>query len=75
MSTKISTLKKGNKFSYGIKVKTEKETFVIPVVDVRDGEKERAISKSIIKAQNQSKFTKPSYSVMGHSYHVSRKKD
>lgn len=75
MSTKITHLKKENKLSYGIKVETEKETFIVPVIDVRDGESERSAVKSMIKAQNKSKFMNPSFSVLGHSYKVSRKKD
>lgn len=74
MATKISHLKKENKFSYGIKVETEKDAFVIPVVDVRDGEDARRKAENIIKSQNKGKFMQPSFSVMGYSYQVSRKK-
>jgi len=34
--TKVSTLKQDGKLSYGIKVETAEDVFVIPVIDVRD---------------------------------------
>ena len=70
---KVSTLKQEGKASYGIKVETEKETFVIPVVDVRDGDEARNQGERILKAANQSRFMRPSFSEMGRSYQVSRK--
>lgn len=52
----------------GIKVETEKETFVIPVRDVRVN---RVKAEAAIKANNintGSKFLRPSYSLMGYRY-------
>ena len=78
--TKVSTLKQDGKFSYGIKVETtnnrhEQADFVIPVVDVRDGEAARGRINQMVKSQQRSKFTNPSYSEGGNSYQVSQKKD
>lgn len=64
----------GIKTLVGIKVQTEEDTFVIPVVDVRhDRGKAEFILKSS-RAQQGSRFMKPSYSLTGFSYQVSRKK-
>lgn len=72
--TKVSTLKQDGKLSYDIKVQTAKDKFVIPVIDVRDGEVARDRVNQIIKSQHRSKFTNPSYSAGGNSYQVSQKK-
>jgi hypothetical protein len=76
--TKVSTLKQDNKLSYGIQVKTkgnrrEQPTFVIPVMDARDGSPERNVVKQIIKSANQSKFMRPTYGAGGNSYQASQK--
>lgn len=76
MGTKISVLKREGKLSYGIKVETDKGSFVIPVIDVRDGESERGFVANTIKqsnVQNGSRFLRPSYSVRGLSYQNSYK--
>jgi len=77
--TKVSTLKQEGRFSYGIKVQNDGNRrqwhdFVIPVIDVRDGEDARYQATQIQKAANQSRFMKPSFSVIGNSYQVSHKK-
>jgi hypothetical protein len=68
-----------DKRSYGIEVATfdsgiETDKFVIPVYDVRDGRHERAVVANQIKQNNRSKYTLPSFSLMGKSYQVSHKK-
>lgn len=73
MSTKVTVIRNEGKLSYNIKVETKKESFMIPVIDVRDGEAERRISKLMSKG-HRSKFMPPSFSQSGHSYQVSRKK-
>ena len=65
--------------SYGIQVTKfdsgiESDKFIVPVYDVRDGEQERKIINNQIKQSNRSKFTQPSFSVMGNSYQTSYKK-
>lgn len=73
--TKVTVLPVENKRSYGIKVETDKQDFIIPVIDVRDGEEERKKVNQMIKASNRSKYTQPSFSVCGNSYQVSHKKE
>ena len=70
MATRKNILDK-DKNIIGIEVTTDSKKFVIPVADVRVN-RERA--ESIIKAQNSSKFLKPSYSWKGYSYNTSMKK-
>lgn len=60
----------------GIQVETEEDKFVIPVVDVRISPEARKKAESIIKnnrAEQGSKFFRPSFSVLGRSYNVSQK--
>lgn len=61
----------------GIRVQTEdKGTFVVPVVDVRRGPKNREAAKKMLKQENiqrGSKYIKPSHSIMGYSYNASMK--
>lgn len=55
----------------GIQVETNKETFTIPVVDVRTSENHRKKATKIIKNRNAhqgSKFMKTSYSLWGYKY-------
>lgn len=75
--TTVTTLKQDNRCSYGIKVETDKQDFVIPVIDCRDGEEARkrtARTEKQVRNNRGSKFMKPSYSVMGNCYQVSHKK-
>lgn len=58
------------KFNNGI----EDDKFKIPVIDVRDGEEARKKVNSMLRDNNSSIFTKPSFSVIGKSYQVSHKK-
>jgi len=60
--TKVTRLTQDNRLSYGIKVETDKKDFVIPVIDVRDGEQARKQINQMIKSQSRSKFTNPTYS-------------
>lgn len=77
--TKVSNLVVGEgeeKRVVGIKVETHDDEFTIPVVDVRVSPEQRKRAERILKAsrtQTGSKFMKPSYSMMGYSYNVSRK--
>ena len=78
--TTVSTLKQDGKLSYGIKVETkgnrrEQPTFVIPVIDVRDGYAERKLANKIMKSAKQSKFMRPTFGLGGNSYQVSQKRD
>ena len=69
--------KPGEKTLVGIKVETPKETFIIPVVDVRTSERHREAAEDIIKQSNifkGSRFFKQSYSWYGFSYNTSMKK-
>lgn len=68
--TKRTLLKDANDNLVGIRVETRKDTFTIPVADVRVN-RERA--EKILKAQNKSKYMKPTYSLMGYSYQSSSK--
>ena len=79
--TKVTHLTKeyqeGVKTLVGIKVETEDDKFVIPVVDVRVNEDHRRMAEQITKSSNGhkgSKFMKQSYSLLGRSYNVSQKK-
>lgn len=77
--TKVTHLRSNDetKRSYVIKVDTHDDSFRIPVVDVRDGEKAREMATSIQKARNVaqgSKFFQPSFSLLGYSYNHSAKK-
>lgn len=78
--TKVSKLTQENKYSYGIKVENDGNRriwadFVIPVVDVRDGENARQRIGQMVKSASRSKFLAPTYSAGGNSYQVSQKKD
>lgn len=53
MSTKISHLKDKSDNVVGIRVKTAKETFTIPVVDVRVSEDKRCKANQMIKEANR----------------------
>ena len=72
--TKVSPSGIEGKLSYNINVETEKEMFVIPVVDVRDGDTARKVAEAAIKASNSSRFMKPTFSSVGGSYQTSHKK-
>lgn len=64
----LSHLVNKNNELVGIRIETEKETFTIPLADVRRNRKQ--VDK-IIKASNiqqGSKYIKPSYSVAGYHY-------
>jgi hypothetical protein len=77
--TKTRNITSKNKHSYLIEVtpaNPNKETFRIPVVDVRDGEDARELASKLTRSSNGfrgSKFMKPSYAYMGGSYNVSYK--
>lgn len=61
----------------GIKVESSKETFTIPIVDVRNGFSQRERADEMIKQENiqrGSKYFSPSTSLMGYSYNNSMKK-
>lgn len=76
MKTTVEIIKSEDKRSYDIKVTTPKSltgAFYIPVIDVRDGDKEREIANTILKASKVSKFFKPTFASGGGSYQVSRK--
>ena len=71
----VNALTKGegeDKMIIGIQVETDKDSFVIPVIDVRASEDARRIANQMGK-QVGSKFMKESFSVLGYSYNVSRK--
>lgn len=75
--TKVTTLKKENQLSHIIRVETEKSTFDIPVLDVRDGLPARSRANAILKARNYrtgSRFMASSFSVNGNCYQNSFKK-
>lgn len=60
----------------GIKVESHNETFTIPIVDVTKSYSQRERAEEMIKENNiqrGSRFFKPSFSVLGHSYNNSRK--
>lgn len=76
MATTVEFLKNEDKASYGIKVTTKEDVFVIPVLSVRDGQPTRDRINYMAKNNNirkGSKFMQPSYSVGGNSYQVSQK--
>lgn len=78
--TTVSTLRQDGKHSYGIKVETtgnrrEQPDFVIPVMDVRDGEPARQRIIQTIKSASRSKYMPATYSAGGNSYQVSQKKN
>ena len=63
-------LKSEGKLSHLIKVVNNLGfTFHIPVVDVRDGENERAAAKNLLKSRG-SKYMKPSFAAYGDSYQM-----
>jgi hypothetical protein len=77
MATKVEILQNDNQASYGIKVTTEKDVFVVPVLNVKDGQPTRDRINYMTKNNNirkGSKFMQPSYSVGGNSYQASQKK-
>lgn len=53
----------------------ETDKFYIPVIDVRDGKEQRDIVNRIERATNQSKYMRPTFSVIGRCYQASHKKD
>jgi hypothetical protein len=74
--TEVTHLHNNKNQLVGIKVKTDLETFTVPVLDVRRSEDERQIVEKFIKAERShsgSKFFKPSYSLLGYSYNISKK--
>lgn len=75
--TKVSTIKKEGQLSHAIRVETDNDTFNIPVIDVRDGEKARISAEKVLKQANiakGSKYFKPTFSLYGYSYNLSMKK-
>lgn len=75
MSNKDTKVLKRGENIVGYRVTNNKgEVFDIPVVDSRidSGKADWMIKNQ--NAQKGSQFIKPSYSLMGHSYNVSRKK-
>lgn len=56
--------------------KQDEKPFTVPVIDVRRNEDQRRLAEYVIKqnnAQRGSRYFKPSYSILGYSYNVSRK--
>lgn len=78
MATKVTILKKDNIKSYGIKVSTEKNgTFVVPVIDVRDGEgarKDADILQKNKRATQGSKYLQRTFGAAGGSYQAKPEK-
>lgn len=74
--TQVKELRKEGQASYGIQVTTHDDKFVIPVIDVRDGDDARRYAKHILKQSNGigGKHMKQTFSLYGHSYQVSQKK-
>jgi hypothetical protein len=72
MTKKFNLINK-NKQLVGYKIETDKDSFIIPVVDVRRNEDQRRIAERMVKNNNRSKFMHPSFSQIGLSYQVSRK--
>lgn len=73
MNTKTTHLQNKDGEIVGIKVETLKETFTVPVLDVR---RNREIAELVLKGANiakGSKYIKPSYSWYGYSYNHSMK--
>lgn len=69
--TKINHLLDKNDNLVGIEVETRKETFVVPVVDVRLGDSKRRKANQILKDANikrGSKFMKQTFSLWGYKY-------
>lgn len=64
--TKRFHIKDKNDNVVGIRVETAKETFVIPVVDVRVDRKR--VEAFEARNKRESKFFKPSYSLFGYRY-------
>jgi hypothetical protein len=74
--TTVKHLTREDKKSYGIQVTTKDDKFVVPVMDVRDGEQERAIVNNMVKNSRQrSQFLQPSFGSGGNCYQVSQKKN
>ena len=77
MATKVEILQNDNQASYGIKVTTEKDVFVVPILNVKDGQPTRDRINYMTKNNNirkGSKFMHPTFAVNGNSYQVSHKK-
>lgn len=75
--TKKTYLLDSEKLLVGIGIETNKDKFIIPVVDVRRSEDKRRIANKINKASNAhrgSKYMKPSFAQHGLSYQTSHKK-
>lgn len=70
--TTVTTLiPPGEKLSYSIEVTTFNNQFTIPVIDVRDGDKEREEVNKMLKASNQQnhrRYFKRKESWMGKYY-------
>lgn len=69
--TIVTNLKDKSDNVIGIRVETLKETFTIPVLDVRRSDGTRRRANEFIKDANAhrgSKFLKPSYSLYGYRY-------
>lgn len=78
MSTKVEILQPENKLSFSYRVTTDQEQFIIPVVDVRDGDayvKRVAELEKGANRQKGSKFFLPTASWFGATYNQSMKKD
>lgn len=75
MATKVTMLTQDDKKSYGIKVETSKDVFVIPVLDVRDGIRGQIqeMSKNVNR-QKGSRFMPHTFAMGGGCYQNSHKK-
>ena len=73
--TTYKQISKEGKLSYKIEVTTHDDKFIIPVVDVRDGDETRKEIQLGLKLSrgNKSKFLTESFSGIGRSYSVSPK--
>lgn len=71
--TEATSLRQEDRYSHLIKItpKSNKRSFFIPVIDVRDGEEQREAAKNMLKASNilrGSKYLKPTYTMFGENY-------
>lgn len=75
--TKLTVLTQEGINSYGIKVETAKDEFVIPVLDVRDGQNTRdriMVQQKNVNYSKGSKYMRQTYSMGGNCYQNSHKK-
>lgn len=75
--TKIIKIPSEGLLSYSLEVLTDKDHFLIPIVDVRDGDAWRKRAEDIEKYYNQSKgskYFKATETWSGFTYNQSRKK-